>query len=150
MRWATCPHCDFRKSGDPVKWYHATKEEKKEERKNSREVWGSGELCSRLCMWFCRRAGTAWLRVNERWWHSRRQKFCFPARCVSCWAVPDRWDVCVEEGEERPFTDHTFHVSINIINLSVTVVCLREEGETWGPQHRGSFRDRPIWTKNNH
>lgn len=27
-RWATCPHCDFGKSGDPVKWYHTTKEEK--------------------------------------------------------------------------------------------------------------------------
>lgn len=82
-RWATCPLRDSGKSGDPVKWYHTSKEEeqggRRGEKRTVKEVQRSNEPRCHLEMWFRRHGGKAVCRSVSVEYLSDS---VFPSRCV--------------------------------------------------------------------
>lgn len=111
-RWATCPLGDSGKSGDPVKWYHTSKEWKQEERSSrSNESTSSCGFARTQKLFVFRSVKGRTFKSNTRV-HAHTHTYSstdssFP---TEVWLRCGRQS---EEGDERRFTDrvNTFHIS---------------------------------------
>lgn len=103
-----CPLCDSEKSGDPVKWYHATTEENRGERTTER----CRDRMSPATTSTCGFTGTLklwvrWMKCRTLKWHTHTH-----ARSKNSSFLPSSWDVADRGGGGETVHRSSQHLSL--------------------------------------